>query len=92
MAKLTKVQTRTLEHILGHLRRGQAYLDREDIAVALKNRPATTTLHFTRADGATLYEITKDIGSDLTGFRWAATMLEQFLQPPRKDEPCSETE
>jgi hypothetical protein len=37
------------------------------VAVARKGGPATTTLHYTRADGSTLYEVAKDIGSDLTG-------------------------
>jgi len=86
MSTLTKKQTTTLIIALWNLELARAYLYAPDIAIALKGKPsingpapATTTLHYTRADGCTLYEVEKAYGSDLTGLDNAIHTLCRFL-------------
>ena len=80
MAKLTKVQRRTLERVLHDLRRAVCYIDRPDTAVCAVKSQATTTLDFTRAsDTRVLYEVRKEYGSDLCGATTALGELERFI-------------
>lgn len=77
---MTKTQSRALHGVLADLKRGLTYLDQPRVAIARKGQgDATTTLHFTRADGATLYEVAKDIGSELALLRTGIANLERFL-------------
>jgi hypothetical protein len=79
MARLTRKQTKSLEFALRHAVRALEYVMSPDVAIARKGGAATTTLHYTRADGAVLYEVCKDIGSDLTGLPTAVAELRTFL-------------
>jgi hypothetical protein len=79
MQKMTRKTRDALETALHHAIRADGFIDRPDIAVALKDRVATTTLHYTRADGATLYEIDKDIGSDLCGLKDCVALLRNII-------------
>lgn len=79
MARLTRAQRGAIERALRHLMRGWEYLLRPDIAVGRIGCPATTTLHYTRADGSTFFALAKDIGSDLAGFGMAERELLQLL-------------
>lgn len=88
MAKLTRRQLTDLEHVLYHAKRAQAYLADPSVAVCRSGGPATTSLHYTRADGTggSLYPVDKEIGSDLTGLPESIRLLESFLTPnPSKD-------
>lgn len=82
MAKLTHKQTAKLETVLYHLKRAQKYLGQAKIAIAQRDTMATTTLHYTRADGSVLYEVNKEYGSDLTGLADGIRMLEMFVTGP----------
>lgn len=73
---------RRLEALRGAIRqidRGIGYIMAADVAVCRRGGPATTTLHYTRADGSVLYEVTKDYGSDLCAFQTARRILEDFI-------------
>ena len=78
--RLTLKQRRSIEFALRHAERAYAYIMADSMAVARKGGMATTTLHYTRADGSTLYEVAKDIGSDLTGLPTAIAELRSFLK------------
>lgn len=81
MAKLTKAQASALRHILDHISRGQAFIMSERIAVARRADQATTTAHYVRAqDGACLYELDKEIGSELTLIHNAVEKLNSFIE------------
>jgi len=79
MSKLTKLQRRAIERALYHAQRAQKYIADNRTAVARVDNTATTTLHYTRQDGRILYEVAKDIGSDLCGLPDAIRELEQLL-------------
>ncbi len=79
MARLTRAQRGAIERALRHLMRARAYLLRSDIAVGRIGGPATTTLHYTRADGSTFFVLAKDIGSDLAGLGMAESELLRLL-------------
>lgn len=79
MSKLTKAQVRALESVLYHAKRADRYLNLADTAVCLRASVASTTLHYSRADGQALYEVQKEYGSDLCGMSDAIRILEQFL-------------
>lgn len=83
MAKRIKKaeQEHALESVLYHLRRAQRYVAREDVAVCLKRRTATTAIDYVRADGAALTEINKEIGSDICGLEFAERELVRLLTP-----------
>ena len=87
MATITRKQRETLERALYHLERGQKYIAKPNIAVCVRDRMATTTLHYSRqADGTSLYEVEKAIGSDLCGLDDAARILRAFLNPDTAEE------
>ena len=52
------------------------------VAIARKGGTATTTLHCVNQQGTVLYEIDKEIGSDITGLYETVRSLERFLNPP----------
>ena len=80
MAKLTNKQRDELRYALRCAERALAYIDRHDIAVCKVGNQATTTLHFTNpASDRTLYELNKDMGSDLVGIRSAIDSLASFI-------------
>lgn len=88
MAKLTNVQRRTLDRALLDLERAQRFLLLPEVAVARKCGRATTALHYTRADGLSLYEVSKESGS-LAGLFSGITTLRQLLTDER---PASEAQ
>ena len=77
--KLTKKARDDLRFVLRNAERAHIYISSPNIAVARKGGPATTTLHYTRADGSALYEVDKEIGSDLTGLKSAIAALATFI-------------
>lgn len=79
MRKLTRVQKIHAESALSNAVRALKYLQQSDVAVCRKGGFASTTLHYTRADGSTLYEVDKGIGSDLCGLESAITDLRRLL-------------
>lgn len=79
MSKLTKKQRTAIEYALRNAERAFMFIQSGHIVVARKGGPATTTLHYARADGSTLYEIDKQIGSDLTGLENTIKALSDFL-------------
>ena len=82
MSKLTKKQTATLEAILYRLGEAEKYLMASDVAVCRKGGVATTTLHYTRQDGNVLYEVNKEVGSQLCQLREGMRELLNFIHPP----------
>jgi len=87
VGSFTHKQIREIERCLYRLELARAFLKRTDVAVAIKGKLATTTLHYTRGDGNTLYEIDKEIGSDLTGFDWGIEHLRWLITPLQEGEP-----
>ena len=81
---LTKKQTKSLLDVLYHAKRAATMITREDVAFCRKGGPATTTLHYTRADGSVMQEMAKDIGSDLCGIEFAIRGLERFIESDGK--------
>lgn len=82
MAHLTKKQTAELANILRRLGEAEKYLMDANIAVCRKGGAATTTLHYTRQDGNVLYEVNKQVGSDLCQLREGLRELLNFIHPP----------
>lgn len=77
--RLTRAQRSHLEYALRNAERAKTFIQSPDIAVGRLGKVATTTLHFTRADGATFYAINKDVGSDLVGLDNAIKTLRAAL-------------
>jgi hypothetical protein len=82
MAELTRKQRAALERILYHAKRAERYIKQPSTAIAKKGGTASTTLHCVNQQGTVLYEIDKEIGSDITGLYDAIRSLENFLNPP----------
>jgi hypothetical protein len=82
MANLTCKQRQSLETILYHAKRAERYIKQPTIAIARKGGIPSTTLHCVNQQGTVLYEIDKEIGSDITGLYDAVRSLERFLNPP----------
>ena len=85
MAKLTKKQFHRLNEIRATLLRAERYLYDPAVAICRKGGMATTTLHYTRADGSTMYEVEKAIGSDLCALPQAITDLTAILNGQMKE-------
>ena len=79
MAKLTKAQKHTLSRAYQAISRAETYLMSPNLAIARRCDYASTTLHYTRSDGAILYEVQKEYGSDLTGIFEAKRLLNTLL-------------
>mgnify|MGYP001558688480 FL=1 len=56
MPKLTKSDRETLREALRHAERAQAYIMKPATAICGRSTVASTTLHYSRADGAALQE------------------------------------
>lgn len=84
--KFTKKQREAIEIALIYAQRARAYLAQPDIAVGILNRPATTTLHYTRADGSTFYPLDKQIGSELCSLETCIDTLTHILAPSNAPE------
>ena len=82
MANLTKKQTAQLESVLRRLCEAEKFLMADDIAVCRKGGVASTTLHYTRQDGNVLYEVNKQVGSQLVQLREGMRELLNFIHPP----------
>jgi len=82
MANLTRKQRESLETILYHAKRAERYVRQPNISIARKGGMASTTLHCVNQQGTVLYEVDKEIGSDLCGLYDAVRSLDRFLNPP----------
>lgn len=80
MSKLTRKQNDRLVYTLRNLERASTYINGAEIAVARRDRLATTTLHYTRADGACLYEVERAYGSDLVGLQNGIEAIRALLK------------
>ena len=80
MAKLTKKDAAELIRIITQAERAQNYILSDRIAVCTRDRLASTTLHYSRADGASLFEVAKDIGSEFCLLSTAIRNLKQFVE------------
>ena len=78
MAKLTVKQRDTLTQALYDATRARDYIMSENIAVCRRGDSAPA-LTYSRSDGATLAEVTKDYGSHLCGINEAIRTLRAFL-------------
>ena len=79
MGRLTGKQVQTIENALYHLDRATRYIFAPQNAVCVRGTRADTTLHYTRADGQTMYEVQREYGSDLCGIRDARRALQAML-------------
>lgn len=78
--KLSKATKNNINEVIVDLRKGINYIKSEKTALCRKDKTATTTLHFTRkCDNAVLYELNKDIGSELNYIYNALCNLEKLL-------------
>ncbi len=80
MAKFTRKQIRQIESILYHAERAHKYLMDTRTAIARRDTVASTTLHYVRPDGSALYEVAKEIGSDLCGLPDAIRGLKDLVE------------
>ena len=87
MAKVAAKRLAVIEKALRNLERGMAYVHSADTAVCKRGGFATTTLHYTRADGSVLYEVERAYGSDLVALQIAKETLESFLRECREETP-----
>ncbi len=85
-SRMTKRDRTTITRALDNIKSAHNFIGLPDVAVCRKNRPATTTLHYTREDGSTMYEIDKEMGSDLAGLHIGIVMLEAILMESQN--PC----
>ena len=80
-AKLNKKQLALLHEVERHLNRAINFINSDSVAVCRKGKNnATTSLHFSRADGETRYDVDKHIGSDLTGLQDVKRLLGIFIK------------
>ena len=79
--RLTRATRRAIEAALYDARRARDYIMAPSTAVCIRGTMATTTLHYTRGDGAVLYEEEREYGSDLCGLSDAIRRLEALLAP-----------
>ncbi len=79
--RLTKKQTQTLQRILRHLERGERYVFGDRVRVCRVDTVASTTRHYTRADGEgeILYPVERQYGSDLCALDTASKELAAFI-------------
>lgn len=75
MTKITQKQRAELNRAADHLARALEFIARSDVTVCRRRNIATTTLDYSRADGAVVTEINKEIGSD---FAMASTALHEI--------------
>ena len=78
--KLTRKQTARIEYALRNAERAHTYIMRTDRAIAVKGGMATTTEHYSRADGSVMYEVAKH-SSDLCGLECCIAELRSILKP-----------
>jgi len=82
MAGLTKVQRAAISHALYNAQRALTYIMDPAVAVTRRKPCTTTTLDYVRTvDRAVLYEVTKEIGSDLCGLQDCVRALSLLLNP-----------
>lgn len=77
--RLTKKAREELRAILRNAERAREYIHSDRVAVCRRDTQATTTRHYTRADGSVLYEVERAYGSDLVGLDVAIDRLASFL-------------
>jgi hypothetical protein len=79
MAKLTLKQRGALNSILMDASRANAYIMSPETAVCYRKDRSTTTLDYTRPDGAVLTEAQREYGSLLCRLPEAIRKLQAFL-------------
>lgn len=82
MANLTRKQRSAVESALRNAERARTYIHAPHIAVCRRDSVASTTLHYSRQDGASLYEVERRYGSDLVGLDNAIQELRNLLAVP----------
>lgn len=87
MAKLTRRQRSGLEAVAADLARAIGYVRDQRMALCTVRGAATTTLDFTRqADDKVIYEVDKEIGSNMTGLSMASARLSAFLDHDARED------
>ena len=77
--RLTNKARTELRAVLRNAERAREYIHADHIAVCRRG-PATTSLHYSRSkDGAGMYEVERNHGSDLCGLDVAIQKLGSFL-------------
>jgi len=79
MARLTKKVRARIRRAIAEAQAVEDYIMAPERAVCLRAKAATTTLHYTRADGDVLYEVTREYGSDLCRIANVKRTLEALL-------------
>lgn len=79
MKTLNLKRIETIRGAIRQIDRGLAYIMAPEIAICVRDSPATTTLHYARTDGHTLYEVAKH-SSDFVAFETARRILEVFIE------------
>lgn len=77
--KLTQKLVKRLEYALRNAERAHRMIHDPSVAVARRSTLASTTLHYTRPDGAALYEIERAYGSDLVGLETCIAELRSII-------------
>jgi len=80
---LTKKQQRQVEGALAELKEGMAFLMQPDILLCRKTSTASTTLHFSNAQGEHCYSFNKECGSKFQILQNGIRSLENFINPPK---------
>ena len=77
--RLTLQARNELHTLLDRLTQAQEMIRNPRTVVCVRSH-GTTTLDYKRPDGTSVYEIDKDIGSDLTGLYDGIELIHRFLQ------------
>jgi len=77
--RLTNKAREELRRTLQQLERAHDFIMQDNMAVARRGGPATTSLHYIRDDGEVLYEINKEVGSNLCGLSMGIDKLAAFI-------------
>ena len=81
MAKLTKLQRRTIQTALDHAQAAFSYVMSDRTAVCAVMEHASTTRHFSRiCDARVLYEVEKEYGSNLCRLAASIKTLQDMLE------------
>jgi len=76
---IPKYKQRELRTVLDSINTAITFIEQDRIAICTRDKFASTTLHYTRGDGSILYEINKEIGSQLVSLWAARRQLSTFL-------------
>jgi len=80
MSKLTKTQIKEIQIIIDKMERANKILYSDKITVCKTENKATTNLHYTRnADDKIIYEINKEVGSEICFYNDCLSKLKYFI-------------